>query len=355
VFKALATVYREERQGRATVCFSALRSLAAARILFFPNVISQFNSMSIMDKLHHPTRKHDPLYFIAHTYYMSRQFNIRQRLDVALSHHLYESLTFNCNYAKQAYRSNGILLWRRSFDDLHFTICLTASPDNRHEGDLTVVLSVNDNILCRMSFCYLNASIFGQPRATTMLISRNQTDRTSVREAFDRHFKQNSPQFFCLSAVCGIAMMNEFRTIFAIRHDAQIAYEEPLHSNFRNSYTALWEKFAAAEINQHVYMLDVPLTLRPIGLVNRSHRRRARDRRGYWDEIVQSSHDSMAQYRRHPYSEPDAETPSLGGERRSVIHSKEASAVVEKPAPRARDPNGIAAREFGAPAAQQPK
>ena len=148
-----------------------------------------------------------------------------------------------------------------------------------------------------MSFCYLNADVVGLPAFMTMLISRNQTHRTSGRDVFDRCFKQNNPQFFCLSALCGIALANGFQTILAIKHDAQIAYEEPYNLNFRNSYTALWEKFAAVEIDRHVYMMSIPLTLRPLAQVCPSHRRRARSRRGYGEEIVRGAFESSAGYR----------------------------------------------------------
>lgn len=214
-----------------------------------------------------------------------------------MCHHEYELQAYNSDYARQIYRSGGVLLWEKSFDDLHFAIVLTASPDNRHEGDLTVILSVNSVKLCRMSFCYLNANIFSLGPFMTMLISRNQTHRASGRDVFDRCFKQNSPQLFCLSAICGIALANGFQTIFAIKHDAQVAYEEPYDANFRNSYTTLWEKFQAVEIDRHVYMMSVPLTLRPVGLVSRAHRRRARNRRGNWEEIVHSACESIAGYR----------------------------------------------------------
>src|ERR1700733_9509206 len=101
--------------------------------------------------------------------------------------------------------------------------------------------------------------------------------------------------------------------MFAIKHDAQIAYEEPLDPGFRNSYTALWEKFDAVEIDGHVFMLNVPLNLRPVGLVSRVHRRRARARRQYWDEIVQSTRLSMAKYRKLSSSDPTPEAPSRRG------------------------------------------
>jgi uncharacterized protein VirK/YbjX len=260
--------------------------------------------MNLIGKLRHSTRKHDPLYFLAHNYYISREFTLRERVDVAMNHHKYESQAFNCDYARQVYRSDGILLWERSFDHQHFTIVLMASPDNRHEGDLTVILSLNNISLCRMSFCYLNADVFGLPPFLTMLISRNQTDRTSVRDLFDRRFKQSTPQLFCLSAVCGIAMANGFKTVFAIKHDAQIAYEEKLDSNFRNSYTALWEKFDAVEFDRHVYVLNVPLKLRPVELLNPVHRRRAQARRLNWDEIARSACTRIVKYRTLSSSDP---------------------------------------------------
>jgi len=303
VLKALTVVYREGL-AEGTYDSRILRFLAALRIMLFPSTIIQFHSMKLMMKLNNPARKYDPLYFLVHHYYVSKQFTLRHRVQVAMSHHEYELENYSDEYARKVYRSDGVLLWERSIGNLHFTIVLIATDDNRHEGDLSVTLSVNGIRLCRMSFCYLNANILGLSPYMTMLISRNQTDLTPSRDLFDRCFKQNSPQLFCLSAICGVALANEFKTVFGIKHDAQIAYEETYESGFRNSYTALWEKFGAVEIDRHVYMLNVPLKLRPVPSVSRAHRNRARARRGYWEEIVRSAGSGMAKYRRLP--SPDA-------------------------------------------------
>ena len=95
-------------------------------------------------------------------------------------------------------------------------------------------------------------------------------------------------------------MANEFRTILAIKHDAQIAYEKCYDLGFRNSYSALWEKFDGEETGRHVYMLNVPLKLPPIEFVNRSHRNRARVRRRNWDNIAQNARAVMMSYRVAP-------------------------------------------------------
>jgi hypothetical protein len=305
VLKALAIVYREVAAGKFRGRFTPIRRcLTGARILLFPRMVVQYKLMNLVGKLDHPTRNCDPLYFIAYPYYISRQFTIRQRVDVAMNHHKYELQAYNRDYIEQIYRSEGILLWQRSFDGHHFKIVLTAAAEHRVEGDLTAILSVNNTSLCNMAFCYLNANIFGLKPSMTMLISKNQTDRTSLRNVFDRCFKQSSPQLFCLFAISGIALANGFKTVFAIKHDAQIFYKARFDSGFRNSYTALWEKFDAVEVDGHAYVLNVPLMLRPIELVDPVHRRRARARRRYWEEIVCNARESVVKYRARPCSDP---------------------------------------------------
>ena len=214
MLKALTVVYRA---GLAAPYSTILRLLRALRILFFPHAMWQLYSMEIMKKLRSTTRSRDPLYFLTDRFYISRHFTLWQRVQSGVTHHQFELKNYSCEYARQVYRSSGILLWERSVDNLHFTIVLTVTEDNRHEGELSVILSVDNIRLCRMSFCHLNARIFGLTSHMTMLISRNQTDRIPSRDLFSRCFKHNTPQLFCLSAICGIAMANEFEAVLGIQ------------------------------------------------------------------------------------------------------------------------------------------
>jgi uncharacterized protein VirK/YbjX/integral membrane sensor domain MASE1 len=293
---ALSIVYHEG-VAEGTTFLTSCRVIAALRIVLFPNTMFKLYSMEITSKLRNPLRRHDPLYFLAHKYYISRQFSLRQRVEVAMDHHKYELHNYDSEYARQVYRSDGLLIWERAVGDHKFAIVLAATDDNRYEGDLSVILSVDSTRLCRMSFCYANADTFGLPSQTTILISRNQTDRIRVRESFDQCFKQNSPQLFCLAAIYGIALASEFKTVFAIKHDSQIAYLEELDSGFRNSYTELWKKFDGVEIERHVYMLNVPLNLRPLRSVESGHRVRARNRRGHWDDISERVRSCIVNHR----------------------------------------------------------
>jgi uncharacterized protein VirK/YbjX len=153
ILKALSIVCHEEGAGRKTGYGAFLRVLAALRILLFPKSMLEFHSMELTSKLRNPARKHDPLYFMIHNYHISKRFSLRQRVRVAMDHHQYELHNFDNEYAAHVYRLNGLLLWERTVDDLKFELVLIATDDNRHEGDLSVILYVNNTRLGRMSYC----------------------------------------------------------------------------------------------------------------------------------------------------------------------------------------------------------
>ncbi|MBI3768258.1 MAG: DUF535 family protein [Deltaproteobacteria bacterium] len=129
----------------------------------------------------------------------------------------------------------------------------------------------------------------------TMFVTRNQTDRNAELERFRDTFKQNSPPYFCLAAVCGIAMANGMRAIFAVKDDAQIAYDTRYADSFRNSYSAFWRVFGAEEIDQQAYQMSIPLQLNPLADVK--HRARAVARRRNWLEIIRSTRRAMLEDR----------------------------------------------------------
>jgi uncharacterized protein VirK/YbjX len=229
--------------------------------------------------------------------YLSRNFNLAQRIGCAITHYSFEGRNYGPIYHRSVYQSpRGLVLWRRVVDATRYTITLHVTEDTRREGDLTVLCFVNDTRVCRVSFSYVNGSLFGLQRERTMFVTRNQTDRSPELQRFRDTFKQNSPPYFCLASVCGIAMANGMRGIFMIKDDAQMGYAEQYAEGFRNSYSALWEAFGAQEIeHRHAYRLSIPLKLNPLSVVK--HRRRAIARRRIWLEIALDTREAMLEGR----------------------------------------------------------
>lgn len=138
-------------------------------------------------------------------------------------------------YFRSVHQSaRGLVLWHRVIQDTHYTITLRRTEDTRREGDLSVLCFVNDFCICVVSFSYVNSRLFGLRPGGTMFVTRSQTVRNVGLQRFRDTFKQNSPPYFCLAAVCGIAMANGMHAIFTVKHDAQLAYAERYAEGFRS-------------------------------------------------------------------------------------------------------------------------
>jgi uncharacterized protein VirK/YbjX len=310
LLRYLLTTYREETS-KSSLLTGVVRILAAMRILLFPIEMQKYLKFRI-DLNSKTTKKAvDPLYFISHKSYILPKFSIWQRIYTA-SHHLkYETENFNCDYQEQIHYAGGIILWKRTIGDHCFVIRLIAEEDEFLEGEINIIMDVDEVRICRTSFCYINSSVFYKQNYNSLIISRNQSDNQSRRALFDENFKNNSPQLFCLAALWGLATANGFDKLFAVKHDAQYSYNKKFDSNFQNSYTTLWKSFGAVAINSYVYELAVPMKLRPLEDLNRAHRKRARSRRIYWDEIIKSTCSTMISFKNESFPGSSAASDSV--------------------------------------------
>lgn len=245
--------------------------------------------------------------------YLSRNLTLAQRIGCAITHYSFEGRNYGPIYHRSVHQSpRGLVLWHRLVDGTRYTIALRATEDTRREGDLSVLCFVNDTRVCRVCFSYVNGSLFGRGPGRTMFVTRSQTDRNSELQRFRDTFKQNSPPYFCLASVCGIAMANGMRDIFFIKHDAQLGYAERYAEGFRNSYSALWEAFGAQELDHlHAYTMSLPLKLNPLSRVR--HKGRATARRRNWLEIALSSRQAMLEDR------TSRAPPPIEGEAHAVL------------------------------------
>jgi uncharacterized protein VirK/YbjX len=273
------------------------RLIAACRILVFPLKLKHLWSLNFMRPYFSNKKKRDTFFFLTHDYYLSRAFTSAQRVDCAINHYSFEGQNYGPTHHHSVYQSpRGLALWHRVVDGTSYSINLRATEDNRYEGDLSVLFFVNDTRVCRVSFSYVDGSLFGFQAGCTMFVTRNQTDRNPELQRFRDSFRQSSPHYFCLASVCGIAMANGMRAIYMVKDDAQIAYQERYAGGFRNSYSALWEAFGAQEIDhQCAYWMSIPPKLTPVSIVK--HKNRAVTRRKNWQEIAISTRRVMLEGR----------------------------------------------------------
>ncbi len=269
------------------------RAVAVSRVLKFPSKFSQLWSLQLRDRYFRSLDRPDRLFFLSHEHYLSRYLTLAQRVDCAIAHYRFERQHHTAAYHHAVYHSSrGLTLWERVVGEARFSIILRATEDNRHEGDLSILCCVDGVRICRISFAFMNAGMVGLSSLTTLFVTRNQTDNNAARRLFTNAFRQNAPQYFCLAAVCGIALASGMRSILLIKAEAQIAYAEKYSTSFANSYSTLWQSLGAADPgDRHAFLMPVPMPLTPLSSVN--HKTRAIARRGHWLEITQGAHQTL--------------------------------------------------------------
>ena len=274
-----------------------LRFLAGGRILAFPSKLKRLWSLDLLKPYLCGQEKRDTFFYLTHEFYLSKCFTLAQRIDCAVTHYSFERQNCGAAYHRAVYRSvRGLALWQRTVEGTHYAITLRATEDLRYEGDLSVLCWVDDVRVSRISFSYVPGSLFALPQQRIIFVTRNQTDRNAQLQLFRSAFRHNSPPYFCLAAIWGIAMANGMRDLLMIKEVAQIAYSDRYAVGFRNSYSAFWEGLGAREIpNRNAYHLSIPLSLTPVSHVK--HKNRAIARRHNWLEIATSARRAILENR----------------------------------------------------------
>ena len=279
---------------------AALNFAVAASVMMFYRGHRELLGLEIIQKYIAVVQDADVLFHLSHRHYLSNTFTHRERIDCALVHYRFECERYDSRYKDAVYRDGGVTLWSRTVGAVNYTLKLRATTDLRHEGGISIVLCADGGVLSEMSYAWVQAKVLGLGGETLPFITRNQSLRrdSGALLRFRKDFPQNSPSYFCLAALHGIAQANGHGRIAAIRHDCQVAFDERYASGFRNSYCELWKSFDAAELGRVAHVMSVPLLPPPLSTIKAKHRKRAMDRRQHWSEIAQTVQLILAPYLR---------------------------------------------------------
>lgn len=230
---------------------------------------------------------------------MCKAFTRLQRTKAALTHYTFEQVRYTREYRDAVYRKGGLTLWSAQLSNTCYALKLVDSRGNRHEGGIGVVLLANGTCLSEV-ICLAGRSVLGMKRGIVPFITRNQSINSGAPELSDFRstFPHNSPKYFCLAAIQGIAGAHGISRMAAIKHDQQISFRKGQAASFQNSYSNLWQQLGAAEGGRHAYSIPVPFPMSPIDAVEAKHRNRAKRRRAIWAQILEQTAHAVSAKRR---------------------------------------------------------
>jgi uncharacterized protein VirK/YbjX len=244
----------------------------------------------------------DLFHHLSHRDYLARGLSARERVRCALAHYRFEETTFNGAYKQAVYGGAGLALWQHASDGSSFTIRLEMAPRLNAEGDLMIALIADGKYLHRLSFSWIEGASAGVAAPMAPFVARNQgrwLDAGEAFEAFERIFPNNSPSFFCFAAMQGVAQAVGMSQVVAVKCSAHIAYDPDEIKHFANAYDGFWKILGGVEMPGHGYLIALPFYLKPLADMPSKHRKRAAQRRQFWQAIGDSARATLQRHLLH--------------------------------------------------------
>jgi uncharacterized protein VirK/YbjX len=240
----------------------------------------------------------DPLFFVRHRYFLSREFGAAERLASVLDHFHFEQTHFSPALLTALHR-DGLRLWRH---DAGYEIRLRANAGSRHEGPLSLVLRRGSLTVHEIAFAWVDAQLLGAGTGCgpVLFVTRNQPLPAEAPELarFRADFPQNQPPCFVLAALNGVAAALGQQRIVGVRDACQIAFEPDHLERFKRCYDRFWHGFGGRSVGRHGLEMQVPAALAPLEELQPKHRARARLRREHWRQMAEVAEAALSPYLR---------------------------------------------------------
>ena len=239
--------------------------------------------------------REDPFHHISHRYYLRQGLTVRQRVQYVYNHYAFESRQWTDDYRQAVYGGPGLELWRSDGGGAVVTIRLEVGERDVPEGDLSIVLSVDNAALHRINFSWLADT---QDGTVTPFLASSQTvprsSNTEALSAFKRDFPQNSPAFFCFAAVEGVARVVGCIAILAVRSHEQVGARKGCDTaQFKRSYDDFWRALGGWDCGRQGFLVPLPTHKKPLSKLSSRHRWRALKRRRHWETIAAATVETL--------------------------------------------------------------
>jgi uncharacterized protein len=294
VFETWRTSWRTIRfhYGAGAWLLSILRPL---RVLAYCDTHRKLLALPAYKQFGATMLREDPFHHLSHGRYLRRGLTVRQRVQYVYQHYAFESRQWTDDYLQAVYGGPGLELWRSDGGRAVFTIRLEAGERDTPEGDLSIVLSVDNAALHRINFSWLADT---QDGTLTPFLASSQTaprrSNTEALVAFERDFPQNSPAFFCFAAVEGVARVVGCTAILAVRSHEQICARKGRDTaQFKRSYDNFWQALGGWDCGRQGFLVPLPAHEKPLSKLSSSHRWRAQKRRRHWKAIEAATVETL--------------------------------------------------------------
>jgi uncharacterized protein VirK/YbjX len=243
----------------------------------------------------------DPLFYLSHEHYLARGLSVRDRIRAAATHYAHEIGVFDACYVARVYRGGGLVLWSSVRAGVAYEIRLMPGNDVLFEGGISLVLFVDGERVCVLSYTVVPADMVAQGWHSPLMIfvSRLQlTHRHAYQSAFNRAFDRCMPAHLCFGALAGAAVVLGQDQVLGIDAARSPSWSPGRKDQFSSTYDGFWKSMSGRKVCDLGYGIDIPLHLSSVAEMDAARRKRALRRRSHIDEVQLSTIDVLSAYRR---------------------------------------------------------
>jgi len=188
-------------------------------------------------------------------------------------------------------------LFRCCQDDQAYAITLCLSNPVEIEGELSLNLRVDGEIVFILSFTIVPGSIVHSQAPEVMLVTRLQGVQGQYREirSATKAMCDIAPPALLVAALAGFGLAFGVREMAGVDATRQLAFEEVLEAHFLQAYDHFFLEIGALRNEAGYFISPLPTQDKPIGVVKHGHKLRTREKRAFKSKIAKQAVLSIQQ------------------------------------------------------------
>src|SRR3954452_21450569 len=206
--------------------------------------------------------------------YVSTSINTGERLNIETYNYTFLKTVFNAGLLNRIFKE-GVECWNEN-DGVNSLSVIFSFSSYEYEGSLALNLRLNGMNICVLTFTFSPGSPFDVPGrcvyVSRILGEKNDFDNYSKST---RHFKDNAPPAVLLKVLEAMAVFLDIKVILGVSTESQVFFKKLKYAEaFNNKYNSFWETKGGKKICKGSYLLQCPVTAKPITSIVSKHRRR---------------------------------------------------------------------------------
>ena len=164
-----------------------------------------------------------------------------------------------------------------------FAITMGLSMPYDKEGELSLNLQVNGEIVFVLSFTIVPGSIVKTEAAEVLLITRIQGMKGAYRQISlaTKALHDVAPESLLLAALHGVGSAFGIRAMACIRATMQSSYNEIYATSFKKGYDGSFTDLGIAQNAAGFFLSPIPAPEKPLERIKQGHKLRTREKRAF--------------------------------------------------------------------------